>query len=140
MEIVITVPGEAVPQARPRVTHCGTYDPPKCRAYKQKVALYAKTVMRGKKPLSGALNLDVVVYRSIPKSWTKKRRFAAAAGDVDPTTKPDIDNLLKGLMDAMSGIVWNDDSQVVNVMAEKVYDTKPRAVVKVSTREDISND
>lgn len=126
MEIIINVPGEAVPQARPRVTRCGTYDPPKCRAYKQKVGLYAKTAMRGKEPLRGPIKMSVIVYRGIPKSWTKKKKVAAMLDDIYPTTKPDIDNLLKGIMDALKGICWHDDAQVVSVEARKVYEVSPR--------------
>lgn len=126
MEIFINVPGEAVPQARPRVTHCGTYDPPKCKAYKQKVGLYAKTAMRGKEPLRGPIKMSVIVYRGIPKSWTKKKKVAAMLDDIYPTTKPDIDNLLKGIMDALKGICWYDDAQVVSVYARKAYEVSPR--------------
>lgn len=129
--VIINVPGEAVPQARPRVTRCGTYDPPKCRAYKQKVGLYAKTAMRGKEPLRGPIKMSVIVYRSIPKSWTKKKKVAAMLDDIYPTTKPDIDNILKGLMDALKGIVWRDDAQVISVEASKEYAEHPRVWVHV---------
>ena len=138
--IELTVPGEAVPQARPRVTRCGTYDPPKCRVYKQKVGLVAKTAMRGKEPLRGPVKMSIIVYRGIPKSWTKKKKLSAMTGGVYPTTKPDIDNLLKGIMDALKGICWGDDAQVVTVDARKVYDACARVHLKIWSGEENEHD
>lgn len=121
MRIEIEVPGEAVPQARPRVTRRGTYDPPRCKAYKQKVALIAKTEMRGRPPMSGPVQMFVNVYHGIPKSWSRNKKIDAIADVIYPTTKPDIDNILKGIMDALKGIVWKDDAQVVIIEAMKEY-------------------
>ena len=129
--ISIEIPGEAVPQARPRVTRWGTYDPPRCRAYKEKVGIYAKAIMRGREPLDGPVKMIVTVSRGVPKSWSKKKKAEAMAGTVYPTTKPDIDNILKGLMDALKGIVWRDDAQVISVEASKEYAEHPRVWVHV---------
>ncbi len=130
--ISIEIPGEAVPQARPRVTRWGTYDPPKCKAYKQKVGLIAKAIMHGREPLAGPVKMSVLIFRDIPKSWSKKKKAAAIGGAIYPTSKPDIDNLLKGIMDALKGIIWKDDAQVISVEARKSYDVIPRVWVQVS--------
>ncbi len=59
------------------------------------------------------LILECVVYLPIPASWTKAEKAAALAGEKRPTAKPDIDNWVKLPMDALSGIVYEDDAQVV---------------------------
>ena len=114
MEIHITVDGEAVPQGRPRFVRATgrAYDPPKARQYKAKVrreaAINAPSV-----PLEGAVELSLMIYRKTPKSASKRRTGAMLAGDVRPTTKPDVSNVLKGVEDALNGIVYKDDSQIV---------------------------
>jgi len=55
--------------------------------------------------LRGALNLSIAVYRPIPKSFSKKKAALAEAGQEQPTTKPDIDNYIKGIKDALIGVV-----------------------------------
>jgi ABC-type polar amino acid transport system ATPase subunit len=48
-----------------------------------------------------------------------------------PITKPDVDNLAKTTMDAMSGFIWLDDSQVITLFSKKFYSRKPRTEIKV---------
>lgn len=67
--IRIDIPGEPVAQGRPRFARRGkyvsTYDPPKSRAYKQKVAIYARTSMASREAISGPLEVTVYIYRQI---------------------------------------------------------------------------
>jgi Holliday junction resolvase RusA-like endonuclease len=73
----------------------------------------------------------LTVYRSIPKSLSKKKAALAEAGHIVPITKPDVDNYLKGVKDALKGVIWKDDSQVVEVFARKRYSARPRIEVKI---------
>jgi Holliday junction resolvase RusA-like endonuclease len=130
--IQFTVYGEPVAQGRPRFTtingHAKAYDPAKSRDYKQYVRLVASQ-HKPDKPLEGALALQVNIYRSIPKSFSKKKHTQAENGEIRPTTKPDVDNFLKVIKDALKGIVWKDDSQVVSAMVNKWYSEQPRVEV-----------
>jgi len=67
----------------------------------------------------------VVFYFEPPKSWSKKKRELAIAGEIPHTVKPDTDKLTRYLLDAITdaGNVWEDDSQVYSIDAEKAYDT-----------------
>ena len=69
--------------------------------------------------LDGVVRLRVVFDMPIPKSWSKKRKNEAAG--CYHTSKPDLDNLQKALLDAMNGIVFEDDSQVADIRAVKRY-------------------
>ena len=129
--IKFTVFGEPVPQARPRVTRHGAYDPPKCKAYKEQVAIIARVAMRGLSPSQGPIDCRVKVFRCIPKSWSRAKREAARSGKLLPTSRPDADNYLKGIMDGLKGVAWLDDSQVVRVVCEKAYSEQPRAVIEI---------
>ena len=53
----------------------------------------------------------------IPASWSARKRAAAITGDVLPTGKPDIDNLVKAALDGVRGIVIGDDATLVGLQA-----------------------
>jgi len=132
--IQFTVYGDPVAQGRPRATQQGgfikMYDPEKSKDYKDYVRLaasqHAPTAL-----LEGPVGMMLTVYRSMPKSFSKIKVTEAEAGRLQPTSKPDIDNYLKGVKDALKGIIWKDDSQVVEVFAQKRYSAKPRIEVKI---------
>jgi len=83
------------------------------------VAHEAREAMRtaGLTLLRGPVFLQLRANYPIPESWPKKRKAAA----VWKTSKPDTDNLAKLQKDALTGIVYRDDAQVVRVHAEKRY-------------------
>jgi Holliday junction resolvase RusA-like endonuclease len=68
----------------------------------------------------------------VPRSWPAKKRDAALTGVVRPTGRPDWDNLAKSGLDALNGIVFADDSQVVEATVKKVYSEVPLLRIEVS--------
>ena len=77
--------------------------------------------------MTGAVLLSLRIYRAIPKSMSKKKREAALEGKLRPTTKPDVSNVLKGVEDALKGVWYADDSQIVGYgTLGKWYDKQPR--------------
>ena len=74
------------------------------------------------KAISGPLVLEFVAAMPLGKSDSKKLREAKLAGHVLPEKKPDLDNMTKQLMDAMTRLnFWHDDVQVVCLRCEKIY-------------------
>lgn len=139
--IHLIIQGEPVAQGRPRAgkinrgrLHGQTvlYDPEKSKDYKHYLK-FAASQQAPEKPLEGPLQLVVHIYRSIPKSFSKKKKAEAEAGELRPTTKPDADNYLKGISDALNKIIWQDDSQIVSATVEKWYSQQPRIEVIVQT-------
>ncbi|MCM3699222.1 RusA family crossover junction endodeoxyribonuclease [Paenibacillus macerans] len=132
--IQFTVYGEPVAQGRPKFSTAGgfpkAYDPKKSRDYKDYVKL-AAAEHAPTTPLEGPLGMVLTVYRSTPKSFSKRKAALAEEGKLTPTTKPDVDNYLKGVKDALKGVIWRDDSQVVEVYARKRYSARPRIEVKI---------
>lgn len=132
--ISFTVPGEPVAKGRARAFvrngHVAHYTPEKTARYENLVRLAAQQAMAGRLPIEGAVNLTVVAYLGIPVSWSLKKQRAAAVGEVFPTKKPDLDNILKAIKDGMNGVAWRDDAQVVQVVASKDYG-QPRVEVTV---------
>jgi Holliday junction resolvase RusA-like endonuclease len=130
--IVIELPGIPRGKARPRFTRGGiAFTPQATRNYETQLAWAAQVAMRGHKPLEGPLQLLVRACMPIPRSWSAKRQRLAAANEIKPTTKPDADNLIK-MVDGLNGIVWRDDSQVVDCRIIKLYSERPRLVLTIT--------
>ncbi|MDC0763449.1 RusA family crossover junction endodeoxyribonuclease [Brevibacillus sp. AG] len=133
--IVFTVYGEPVAQGRPKATTVGgfvrMYDPKKSKDFKDFVKLVASEHAPAAL-LEGQLKMKVDVFRTIPKSLSKKKAAQAEAGEIRPTSKPDVDNYLKGIKDALKSVIWKDDSQVVEVLVSKWYSERPRVEVQIA--------
>lgn len=134
--ITFQVPGEAIGKQRPRATTIGgfarLYTPSKTVNYEGNVAWWAKQAM-GERPLfEGPVAVTMEVWRAIPMSWSRKKHEDALSGRLMPTTKPDIDNVVKAVFDAINGVVWRDDVQVVQLRLTKAYARVPGVRVQVS--------
>ena len=134
MEIVIY--GEPIPQGRPRFANGHAYEPQRSKNYKLLVRFWVTQYLKkipGWKPFENALCVDLTFYMGIPSSWAKQKRIGAIQGQIRPTSKRfgDLDNMVKCVTDAISGLVYVDDSQIVNLGASKYYSDTPRCVLKV---------
>lgn len=114
------VPGIPVAKARPRVTMIGgrarAYTPKKSADWEREIQKHVRM-----QPLQGPLIMTIVCHLPIPKSWSKKKHAQAVSGSVFPVSKPDVDNYAKSVMDALNGIAYFDDSQVVTLTCQKQY-------------------
>lgn len=111
------------------------YTPSKTRSYEETVAWFGRQAMKGAQPFSdGPLSMLLEFRMPTPKSKPKKWQAAAIAGDILPIVKPDLDNLEKAVKDALNGVCYRDDSQVVYVIKRKVY--AERGSVKVTIADD----
>lgn len=120
-----SVPGVPKGKGRPRFTGRGrAYTPKATRDYERAVreaALEQARIMQFLKyPPKTALRVSVIAWFPVPVSWPKWKREAAAAGDIYPTGKPDADNILK-VLDALNGVLWHDDAQIVEAVGRKRY-------------------
>lgn len=118
--------GDPRPQGRPkfyrRGSFVGAYDPKESREYKTTLA--AQVSSQNPEYIGeGAIYLEAEFIFSRPKSLPKKVN--------DHVKKPDLDNLIKALKDGLTGIVWKDDSQIVQLTARKDYGDVPGIKVAV---------
>ena len=122
MEIVFEVPGEPRGKGRPRfIRSTGlAYTPPETRAYEKKIMEAFRLCSRDYLfPDTAYISVKVTAVYAIPKSATKATRAAIDSGAILPKKKPDIDNVLKVVLDSLNGIAYKDDSQVVDVIGKK---------------------
>jgi Holliday junction resolvase RusA-like endonuclease len=106
------------------------YTPATTQAYEALIAKQA-TFARGSVPvLATPIALRVVVLHAVPASWSKRKQQQALDGDLIPG-KPDLDNVAKAVLDALNGVIYLDDKQVIRLVAEKKYSLDPRVEVYV---------
>lgn len=94
------------------------------KAWRQDVREAAGTAMGGRAPFQGALFLWVEFYMPRPAGHYGSGRNAGVLKDSSPrwpTTRPDATKLLRGTEDAMLGVVYSDDSQIVRTLVTKSY-------------------
>ena len=102
-----------IARSRTGATFIAHYTPKQTRAEMEAVRFIAARAMEGRPPFEGALRFRAAFYRSVPQSWSQKKRAAALAGQILPITKPDADNCAK-VKDGCTGIVWRDDAQITD--------------------------
>lgn len=120
-------------QARPRATRMGRgirlYDPKKTADFKKQLHLLASA--KHVVPIQEALSVEIWFYRTVQKSISKKEHLRRTTGRVRPTVKPDTDNYIKSTLDALNGILWRDDAQIVDLTAHKFYSDNPRIEIEL---------
>ena len=113
--IKIVAPIMPVPFPRPASNGKRRYNPPRYTEFKNALGLFASRAMHGQAPFTGAVKLTAEVYKKIvPTSL----RFG------------DIDNHLKAILDALNGIAFRDDSQVVDAHATKNFG-EPKIIIEL---------
>lgn len=136
--VEFTVPGIPRPEGSTRAFVVGgkarvTHDNPKLRSWRADVRCEALRAYSG----------DLVTYPVVlsvrfilprPKGHYGTGKNASCVKDGAPkwpTTKPDLDKLVRGCSDALTGAIWRDDSQVTCVLAWKEYGARPETIVTV---------
>lgn len=119
------LPIEPVPQGRPRFTTRGgfgrAYQAPKDAEYRERLEFLFKAAYKAK-PVGYPVKVRLMFFITKPKK---------PKHDL-PISKKDIDNLTKHILDAMNGIFLEDDGQVIEVQATKIYSTEGCILMDVS--------
>jgi Holliday junction resolvase RusA-like endonuclease len=134
--IFITLPGEPRGKGRPRIGKLSNgrpvaFTPSITRNYEAELKFAAIQAMSGGRPIDEPVSVEMLIAFGIPKSMGKKYQALAKDDLLRPTKKPDADNVFK-MVDALNGIVWRDDSQIVRAHIERIYSLNPRLEIKVS--------
>lgn len=103
-----------------------TSDNPNLKAWRRDVARAALSAgCAGRQPHDGPMRVELDFYLHRPQALKVDRPHI---------TRPDVDKLARGILDALTGVVWRDDGQVVTLTARKFYTeagVSPRAVILV---------
>lgn len=141
--IVFTVPLIPAAKGRPRFARVGafvrTFTPAKTdEAERNFVAMAARFAPDA--PFEGVVEIDLTFMFPIPTSWPKWRQEAAAVGEVAHTSRPDVDNVQKLVLDALTstGRWWRDDAQIASLRARKLYSLTTGTIVRVCERAELT--
>ena len=130
-----TVPGEPVGKGRPRVVHNGkftqSYTPEKTATYENLVKVEFQRQCPRQPIIETPVTLKIRCFYGLAMRDSKKKKAAKLAGAIRPTKKPDIDNCIKIIADALNGLAYVDDTQIVGVTAEKYYAEIPHVDVEI---------
>lgn len=134
MKLKFVVLGEPAGKGRPRFTTAGpyvkTYTPEKTVNYENLVKLEYQRQCKGSRFADGdAIDLRITAYYSIPKSASKKKRLLMLCHAIRPMKKPDNDNVVKVIQDALNLVAFHDDVQIVDCQLRKFYSDRPRVEV-----------
>ena len=134
-EVRFTVYGDPVPKARPRVYGNRGVTPQKTKIQEQKIALVYKSQYHDAKfEKDVPLRMVVNFYIGVSKSETKLRQEKMIAGEILPTKRTgDVENLAKLVMDALNGVGYYDDAQIVELVAKRRYSRTPRTECFISS-------
>ena len=146
-EITLTILGEPMGKQRPRATTINgfvkTYTPKETTYYESKVVYeYKQRYENMAFEPHRQLKAVILAYYSIPKSHYKfykktnsveldKQGQLMLRGFIRPTKKPDTDNIAKLCLDALNGIAYPDDSQIVELVVEKWYAKEPKVEIAI---------
>ena len=134
--ISFTVSGIPIGKGRPKFSTVNgramAYTPTKTVNYETLVKLSYQQQCGGKMyDKDTPLSIDIMAHFPIPKSVSKKKADMMRAGTIRPTKKPDSDNIIKAICDALNGIAYYDDAQIVEVTAWKYYSDEPKAEITI---------
>ena len=137
------IQGNPKPQQRHRHFKFGTYDP--CKKDKEQFLLKAKQSHKIDIPIVNPLHINIKFYMKRPKSHYRSGKYSGLVKDkwqeVLHTKKPDIDNLIKYVLDSLSGHngFFLDDNQIYTIYAEKLYSDKPRTEIMIIEEDEVKN-
>lgn len=109
----------------------GHHTPEQTRTWEGIAKSLAIDAMNGRIPLDGPVELKLDILFDIPSGWPEWKKELARGGCLYPTVKPDKDNIEKAVKDALNGVVWKDDCQVVFGSQMKRYGVAAGVLIQV---------
>lgn len=130
--MTLIIPGKPMGKQRPRVLKSGfAYTPAKTVNYETLVKEIFATECRLEKPSDKPIRLEIRAYFQIPQSASKSKKELMRKNLIRPTQKPDMDNIIKIVADALNGLAYLDDKQIVSCNIEKFYSDAPRVEINI---------
>lgn len=129
MMYVLEIRERAVGKGRPRFNTktYTTYTPEKTKAFEQKLKMYFIKKYRKPEVSENPFKIKILAEFKPPKSLSKKKQMQLI-GKPYPK-KPDMDNIIKAILDSLNGLAYKDDNQIVCINAEKKYGLADRVII-----------
>ena len=128
-KITFVIPGPAKSKDRPRINrNTGrVYTPGATSKYEKLVK-----ESYGDNPCfeDQFISIKILFKFEVPKSYSKKKRAEALAGNLRPT-KGDIDNYIKSVLDGLNKVAFLDDRYIYSIAAEKIFAEESEVIVEI---------
>lgn len=122
MKVQFSIAGKPQGKARPRFSRGHAYTPDATKKYETMTAfLYRRAANGFSFDKETPISVTILVYFSVPKSASKKKKEVMLYGGIRPVRKPDADNIAKIILDALNGTAYHDDAQIVQLSVRKQY-------------------
>ena len=132
MKVQFTIDGKPQGKGRPRLSYGRVKTPEQTVMYENYIKLLYRSSI--KTYFEGPIKLIIKAYYPIAKSDSKKKKEQKLNGDIRPyNIKPDIDNVVKVICDALNEVAYKDDTQVVDLCINKYFSEKPRVEVTIES-------
>jgi len=136
--VQLTIPGTPVGKGRPRVTRRGVFTPEKTQRFEQVVRAAWRRSGAAMAPKDAVVFCSILAFFAPPKSASKRTRDKLLRMGYH-CKRPDADNIVKAVLDALNGLAYPDDSAVQILDARKYYTSgTPRTDVILSWKEMIT--
>ena len=135
-QYITKVPGKPMGKQRPKASTRGgfarMYTPEATISYENLVVTEFERQNPGAEPIEGMVEGRVISFYPIPSSKSKKVKQQMLDGIIRPTVKPDLDNIEKIIYDALNGIAFVDDKNIVQMKSEKWYADVPCTIIEIN--------
>jgi Holliday junction resolvase RusA-like endonuclease len=134
--VTFFIPGKPRGKGRPRFSGGRAYTDEQTREYEERIAWnYRRIAGKFRFPDDVFLRVRVQQQMPVPQSASKARKTEMLEGRTFPPAKPDLDNVVKAVLDGLNGVAYKDDSRVVGIHSVKIYSDNPGVLVEVSRME-----
>ena len=127
------VPGKIIGKGRPRLnSYTGqVYTPTRTKDYENLIIQYFMLKYPRFKPFESRVSVEITANFEVPKSTKKSDKELMLENKINPLKKPDIDNIVKIILDAMNECAFKDDTQITKLAVEKKYAQEESIYVKI---------
>lgn len=137
--VFLMIPGKPIAKKRPRFARRGNF----VKTYNDQETEEGRFLWEVRQqwqdePMKGAVSIEMRFYTQRPKSHFRSNGQLSAKATGFPIGRPDVDNMVKFVLDCLNGCTWTDDAQVVTMVALKLFakEGKPRTEIEIRTAEE----
>lgn len=133
MEVYFRIPGPPKGKQRPRMHRINgrnvVYTPRETVEYENLVKASYLASSRTKFDKDEPLAISIIAFFPVPQNTGKTMKKSMLDCKILPTKKPDTDNVIKIILDALNGVAYHDDAQICKLYFAKIYAKNPRVQV-----------
>lgn len=126
--ITLEIEGRPIPLQRPRLGRNRVFDSQK--EEKEQIRWQIKPYIN-RCPFKGPLEVKFYFFFKPPKRTSAVKRRQMLNGRIKRIERPDLSNLVKFYEDVGNYLLWDDDAQIIDLSASKLYGEREKTVIQI---------